>query len=298
MGRPFASAFPERMSGTPRIVNDPISAARRGHWRLEDIGLDRVDAAAAGDWLAFRIAATASFIESGSDLYAHNLVAFFAGDAELVRWLGLSWEPEEMRHGAALRAYVERVWPAFDWEARFHAFLDEYSRTCTVPELEPTRALELAARCIVEMGTSALYRALHGYARDPVLRELAGRIYADEIRHYKHFYQHFRRYRRRERQSMLRVGQTLVRRLMATRSEDGRCAYRRVWDFAPSSSPGCFERDYRVFARDLTMLVRRHAPSEMLTRMILKPLALPSPVVGTATRLSDPLYRLWLNAGP
>lgn len=273
---------------------DPIPAAHRAPWRLEDIGLDRVDAAAAGDWLAFRIATTASFIESGSDLYAHNLVAFFAGDAELVRWLALSWEPEEMRHGAALRAYVERLWPAFDWEARFRAFLDEYSRTCTVPELEPTHALELAARCIVETGTSALYRALLGYAREPVLRELAGRIYADEIRHYKQFYRHFCRYRRREQRSTVRVGRTLVRRLLATRSEDGRCAYRHVWDFAPASAH--FEPDYRKFARDLTLLVRRHAPSEMLTRMILKPLALPPLLVGAATRLSGPLYRLWLCA--
>lgn len=289
------SLLQESMSRTLRIASDPTPAALPGGWRLEDFDFDRVHAAAAGDWLAFRIAATASFIEAGSDLYARNLVEFFAGDGELVPWLARSWEPEEMRHGAALRAYVERVWPGFDWEARFRAFLQEYSCTCTIPELEPTRALELAARCIVETGTSALYRALRAYAREPVLRALSGRIYADEIRHYKHFYHHFRRYRRRERRSALRVGRTLLRRLLATRGEDGRCAYRHVWDFPPIPLAGSFEDDYRAFARDLTLLVRRYAPSEMLTRMILKPLDLPPPVVDAATRLSDPLYRVWLR---
>jgi hypothetical protein len=269
----------------------------RGHWRLEDVDLRGVDrASAAGDWFVFRIVATASLIEAGSALYARNLVDFFAGDTELTRWLSSAWEPEELQHGAALRAYVARVWPTFDWELRFEAFMLEYSRTCTLGDLEPTHAQELAARCIVEMGTSVLYRALHDYSREPVLRRLAGLIYEDEIRHYKHFYHYFRRFVRRDRPSTRQLAQTLIRRLLATRSEDGRCAYRHIWDFAPGPQPRRFRVDYREFSRDLTALVRQHAPAEMLTRMILKPLDLPATAVGLATRLSSPLYRLWLSA--
>src|SRR5437763_4067038 len=272
-------------------------AVNGSQWQLEDVALDRIDRrAVAEDWLTFRIVVTASFIETGSDLYAHNLVEFFAGDTELGRWLAHSWEPEELRHGAALRAYVERVWPAFDWAARFRAFLDEYSRTCTIEELEPTRALELAARCIVEMGTSALYRSIHAYAPEGVLRRLAALIYADEVRHYKTFLRHFHRYQRSERQPRTRVGRTLVRRLLATSGEYGRCAYRHIWDFAATRKGETFETSYRGFGRDLTRIIRRHAPSEMLTRMTLKPLELPAPVVDAATRLSGPVYRLWLRA--
>ena len=265
------------------------------HWEIDDLALDRVDCAAvAHDWLAFQVAATASFVETASDLYAGNLARMFAGDAEVVDWLAGAWEPEELRHGASLRAYVERVWPAFDWECRFSAFLAEYSRTCTMPDLEPERALELAARCIVEMGTSALYRALHGYAREPVLRRLAAWIYADEMRHYKHFYRHFRRYHCRERQSRMRVARTLLRRLLATRGEDGLYAYRHVWDFVPNRQ--AFDADYLSFGRELTALIRRHDPPVMLTHMILKPLALPPRVMDAAARMSAPLYRLWLSA--
>ncbi|HTS20695.1 MAG TPA: ferritin-like domain-containing protein [Casimicrobiaceae bacterium] len=270
----------------------------RRHWELDDIDFAALErAGVVGDWFAFKVVATASFIETGSDLYADNLRQLFAGDEELARWLARAWEPEELRHGAALRAYVEHVWPAFDWDRRFRAFLDDYARTCTVPELESTRALELAARCMVEMGTSALYRAIYAYASEPVLKRLASCIYADEVRHYKMFFRHFGRYQRGEGRSRARVGRTLLKRLLATRSEDGRCAYRHVWDFAPNLEGRSFEASYRAFGRDVTLMLRRHAPAEMLTRMILRPLALPAPVVDAATRLSGPLYGLWLAAG-
>jgi hypothetical protein len=285
-------SFPE----TSEAHDRPRTAERR--WELADIDFESAHAAAgSGDAFALRVAATASFVEAASDLYARNLVAFFAADGELGSWLAHVWEPEELRHGAALRAYVERCWPQFEWERRFRAFVADYSRGCTVAELEPTPALELAARCIVEMGTSALYRTLNACARDPPLKAIAGLIYADEMRHYKRFYAHFRRYRRLERGGTIDVARTLVKRLLATRNEDGRCAYRQVWDFAPMDGGRRFEADYRAFSRRLTLLIRRHAPPGMLTRMILKPLALPPFVVNAATRMSGSLYALWLAAG-
>lgn len=267
------------------------------HWQLEDIDFARLDrAAVANDAFAFKIAAVASFIESGSDLYTRTLREFFAGDEEIGTWLAATWEPEELRHGAALRAYVERVWPGFDWERRFRAFVEEYGRLCTVPELESTPALELAARCIVEMGTSTLYRALHGYAPEPVFGQIADLIYGDEVRHYKVFYRHFLRYQRRESRSRLRVGQTLMRRLLATKSEDGRCAYRHIWDFALNPQGESFETSFRLFSRALAEVLRSHAPRDMMTRMTLKPLALPSPVLDAATRMSGAFCGLWLGA--
>src|SRR5207302_2345432 len=169
------------------------------------------------DPMLFQVVVLASFIETGSDLYAHNLVAYFDDDAEVAHWLAESWEHEEVQHGAALKIYAEHAWPGFDWQHAFDAFFDEYSRTCTVPDLEPARALELAARCVVEMGTATLYSALHAYAHEPVLKDLASRIYADEVRHYKHFYRYFRRYQQRERHGRLRLGRTLGKRLPATR---------------------------------------------------------------------------------
>ena len=67
--------------------------------------------------------------------------------------------------------------------------------TCDLPI---SRAGELVARCIVEVGTSTYYSALASAADEPVLKAICKRIAADELRHYKLFYTHLGRYLERE----------------------------------------------------------------------------------------------------
>lgn len=186
------------------------SRQEKQHWTIEDIDFSRIDLARVRqDEDLFYLVACASFVESGSDLYTHNLVEYYKGDAEVETWLREQWEQEELQHGAALRAYVEHVWPEFDWQRAYQGFLDEYSQYCKVELLEPTRAQELAARCVVETGTSTYYRALARATDEPVLKQLAGLIANDEVNHYKHFYHYFRRYRREENIGRSRVFGTL-----------------------------------------------------------------------------------------
>src|SRR6185503_17313141 len=52
-----------------------------------------------------------------------------------------------------------------------------------------SRRGEMIARCVVESGTSSLYSAIRDATDEPVLKEVAGRIAADEFRHYKLFYE-------------------------------------------------------------------------------------------------------------
>jgi len=51
-----------------------------------------------------------------------------------------------------------------------------------------SRRGEMIARCVVESGTSSYYSAIRDASKEPVLAEIAGRIAADEYRHYKLFY--------------------------------------------------------------------------------------------------------------
>lgn len=61
-------------------VQAPVPPAGM-RWRLDEIDFDAIDRRlVADDPLALRIVLLASFIETGSDLYADNLVEFFAGD--------------------------------------------------------------------------------------------------------------------------------------------------------------------------------------------------------------------------
>ena len=63
-------------------------------WHFEDLNLQAVDreAVAARDDI-FLLVCSASFIESGTDLYTRNLLEYFAGDDEFGDWLHRRWEP-------------------------------------------------------------------------------------------------------------------------------------------------------------------------------------------------------------
>ena len=52
-----------------------------------------------------------------------------------------------------------------------------------------SRRGEMISRCVVESGTSSYYTAIRDATDEPVLKEIAGRIAADEYRHYKLFYE-------------------------------------------------------------------------------------------------------------
>jgi hypothetical protein len=252
------------------------------HWSLEDLALDRIEIGRVRPREElFLLLAGASLVEAGSDLYTRNLVRHFHDDAEVCWWLTNRWEPEELQHGRALRAYVNHVWPEFDWDGAFAAFFAEYSRGCTTERLEPRRGLEMAARCMVEMGTATYYRAIHALADEPVLARLAGFIERDEVRHYKHFLRYFNKYSELEHNGRASVLGALVRRLLEMRRNDTECGAWHAFNtryLRASRNAGEFRRSV---ARSKA-LVRRHYPAPMAIKMFLKPLALP-PVVNRLT---------------
>lgn len=244
-------------------------------WRLEDIDLAAIDVARVrDDDTLFYLIVTSSFVEIASDLYTRNLSTYYAGDEPLLTWLNGSWEQEELQHGRALRAYLRAVWPEFDWEAANAAFFAEYGARCTLDEFEPTRTLELAARCVVETGTASFYRTLHDYTDEPVLKRITGHIKADEVRHYSYFWRFFQVYRDREGASRWKVLRAVLRRVAEARNDDGLIAFRHAWR---GRNPGReFEpRHYDEFQARMREILRRHSPVEMAVRMLLKPIDLP-----------------------
>lgn len=264
-----------------------MSYANSLPWTLESLAFDRIEAERIRPREElFFLLASASFVESGSDLYTQNLIDHFAGDAELQGWLSGHWEQEELQHGRALAEYVRNAWPDFDWDAGFRSFWNEYGAVCTASELEESRGLELAARCVVETGTASLYRALYTIAEEPVLRELMDLIRADEVRHYKHFYQAFRRYREREAIGRTRIVVAVLKRVLEIRDEDSDVALRHVF---AARNPDRDPADYRSSAAQARDLLRRHIPAEMTVKMLLKPIDLPPRLLRVLER---PLTRM------
>jgi hypothetical protein len=247
-------------------------------WSVDEIPYGALDRAAVREDLQlFYTVATASFVEITSDLYTRNLVDFFRGDDAVVDWLRHGWEPEELQHGAALRRYVETAWPDFDWAAAYADFLVEFKQFCSVDQLAPTRALEMAARCVVETGTASFYRMLSEMSPEPVLRRLTARIRRDEVRHYKHFYRYHVRYRALERPSRRAIAQTLWSRVGEVDAEDAFYAFKHV-HLARHPDARFERRDYDGFRAGFRSLAKRHFPYAMAVKMLLKPLGLPGPL--------------------
>ncbi len=188
-----------------RIEHDPVVGGNLA-WSVSEIDFRAIQSERVrSNRDLFYLLVSASFIESGSDTYAGNLATYYARVPEAAEWLSEHWEAEELQHGLALRRYVEHVWPEFDWERGYERFFQEYSETCSIDQFEPTEALEMAARCVVETGTAAYYRALELASDEPVLRALTRRIANDEVRHYKHFYRFFNRFAESEQVGRARV---------------------------------------------------------------------------------------------
>lgn len=260
-------------------------------WTLDDIPWHEIDPKqAAGQEELFYLIAAASFVETASDLYTSNLTRQFTGDAEVTGWLAGHWEKEELQHGAALKRYVQCAWPDFDWDRTYAAFFPEYSATCRLDALEATRALEMASRCVVEMGTASYYRTLSRSSADPVLCRLAGHICEDEVRHYKHFYRYFVRYRDAEDTGRARVLLALWRRLKMIRDDDGFLVFRHI-HAARNPSLSVDAGIYADMRGRCRGLIGEHFPHEMTAKMLLKPLGLAPPAQRLAQTTVQTLCR-------
>ncbi|MDO5626031.1 MAG: ferritin-like domain-containing protein [Pseudomonadota bacterium] len=222
----------------------------------------------------FYLLTSASFIESGSDLYTRNLSDHYAAYPDVAAWLREHWEHEELQHGRAFAAYVQAAWPEFAWQKAFESFIAEYGALCTSEELEGDRTLELAARCVVETGTTTYYQTLRALSDEPVLTELLGHIRADEVSHYKHFLAYFKQLRAARPVSRLRVARVLYRRVLELRESDADVAMRQVW----AHKGGMFAQGAQSFeelSQRVFPLVSSRLPADQAVRMLLKPLMLP-----------------------
>jgi hypothetical protein len=267
------------------------SSERHQRWTLADLPWERVRRAAPGEADEFfYLVAGASFMEATTGIYTGNLVEQFAGDAEITGWLEEHWLPEELQHGTALRHYVETAWPEFDWPRAYGPFVEEFRAICERDAVEDRKSLEMASRCVVEMGTASYYTTLARASPDPVLSLLARRIVEDEVRHYKHFYRFFRRYREVEETGRGSVLPALWRRLRMTAGDDSFTALKHVY---LGRHPGAgFDRAmYRGIRRRCASRLDGYFPHRMSVLMLLKPLDLPHgahrvilPIVETLAR--------------
>jgi hypothetical protein len=251
----------------------------------KDIDYDAIDVERIkeNDFL-FTMLTIASFIEITSETYAMNLAEYYRDNPEAVAWLTTTWEKEEVQHGKALRAFVEHVWPEFPWERAYERFLQLYLPMCNLEALQPSQALEMVARMIVETGTSTLYRALESYATDlgePQLAKLCHFIYRDEVNHYSYFDRYYKIYNEKEHRGRKAVLSVIVQRLKEADGEDIKMGFQAIYETRHDRKfdPEAFE----AFHKQVGDMAKKYYPYSMAIKMMLHPLRMHKAVEATVT---------------
>jgi rubrerythrin len=168
-----------------------VAAVYKQGWSLDDVQWHLFDSGKVEPGMLAAVKA-AALVEYNAPDYVAYLKRVFAGDAKTLADIE-QWGREESQHGKALGRWAEMADPSFRLNEAFARFRKGY----TPPHFEGdgaqsvrgSRRGEMIARCVVESGTSSYYSAIRDATHEPVLKEIAGRIAADEYRHYKLFYE-------------------------------------------------------------------------------------------------------------
>lgn len=224
-----------------------------------------------GDAFTFYALGLLSFLESTVDVYIENLLPFFRADLEVARWLETTWRVDEARHGLLTRAYVERVWPDFDWPTAYSQFLRTYTPRCEHECLRPTPALEALARCVTETHSAMIYRCLSLYTQCSELKHLMERLSIDEVRHYAYFRSLFNKYERVERVTLWQKSRVIVTRSALVRDEDLALAFEPL-NYHWSKDAPFQPMRYPEFLGIASAVMLQHFPFDSAKRMLFRPL--------------------------
>jgi hypothetical protein len=159
-------------------------------WTLDDVDWSRFDGSKTNPALLAAVKA-ASLVEYNAPDYVTYLKRVYKGAPESTIRHIEHWGEEEIQHGLALARWAELADPSFDFARAFARFRTLYQAAHFAGgqgSVRGSRRGEMIARCVVESGTSSLYSAIRDASEEPVLKEVAGRIAADEFRHYRLFY--------------------------------------------------------------------------------------------------------------
>lgn len=195
------------------------------HWKLEDISWSRFDPSKV-DVETVKAVKAASMVEFNAKDYVAYLRHVFAEDPDMLASIE-RWGDEEVQHGQALAAWAKCADPSFDFEASFARFRAGFRP----PHFESGiavrggRAGEMIARCVVESGTSSYYSAIRDATEEPVLKEIAAHIAADEYRHYRLFYEGFLKYKPIEHPNLLERLRVALARVIEAEDDELAFAY-------------------------------------------------------------------------
>lgn len=250
------------------MTSEPVY--RQG-WSPDDIAWDKFDRSKAEPWLVDAIK-SAALVEYNAPDYVGYLKRVFPNPS--FHPIIEQWGREESQHGLVLGRWAEMADPSFDLEEAFARFRAGYRPAhfdgSDETSVRGSKRGEMIARCVVESGTSSYYTAIKEATAEPVLQEIAGRIAADEYRHYKLFYETLQTQDEADlpfwKKILIAVGR-------AAESDDDEIAFSRYCATVPASDVTTRPYSRAACSRAVTtttLRIYRRRHIEKLTRMIAK----------------------------
>jgi hypothetical protein len=245
-------------------------------WTLDDVEWSRFDPSELDPELVAAVKA-ASLVEYNAPDYVAYLKRVYRDAPKSTTRAIEHWGEEEIQHGLALARWAELADPAFDFAASFARFRALYRPAHFANgegSVRGSKRGEMIARCVVESGTSSYYSAIRDSAREPVLKEVAGRIAADEFRHYSLFY----RLLQSETEPELPVWKKLwVAFTRVNESDDDELACAYYCANVPAQDAPALPYRRKVYAaayHEKAMRLYRRHHIDKLVKMVVKPAGL------------------------
>lgn len=203
------------------------------HWKVDELPWDQFDAAKVNPEI-LKVIKAASLVEYNAHDYATYLANVFPND-ERFQQATKAWSMEEIQHGEAMGRWAELADPTFNFQSAVARYTAGFRVNTNVDtSIRGSQAGELIARCIVETGTSSYYTALGDATEEPVLKAICRNIAADELRHYKLFYDFLKGYLKSE--GLTRIERLKISLSRMQESEDDELAYAYFAANAPADA--------------------------------------------------------------
>ena len=249
------------------------AAIYRQGWTLDEVQWAAFDRSKAEPWMIAAIK-SAALVELNAPDYVAYLKRVFAGADSATIAAIEQWGREESQHGRALGRWAELADPSFSLDAafaRFHAnYRPPHFASSGGDSIRGSRRGEMIARCVVESGTSSYYSAIRDASDEPLLKEIAGRIAADEFRHYKLFYETLEAQNEPELPFWKKVSVALGR---IAETDDDELSYACYCAHVAAADTDMHPYDRAVYARvqaATTMRIYRRNHVQRLVQMVAK----------------------------
>jgi hypothetical protein len=268
-------------------------------WTLDDVGWSNFDSSKVDPDLLCAVKA-ASLVEFNAPDYVTYLRRVYQDSRPEAIPDIERWGHEEVQHGLALGRWAEMADPSFNLEKAFARFRAGYRPAhfeSGEGSVRGSRRGEMISRCVVESGTSSYYSAMRDATDEPVLKEIAGRIAADEFRHYQLFYRILTTETEPELPLWRKIYVAVTR---VNESEDDELSYAYYCANVPEHETAVrpyVRKDYaRAYHAKAMVLYRRHHVDK-LVKMVAKPAGL-DPAGRISALASAALWRvLAMRAG-